>query len=104
MIEIILTRPLTIYNSSEPINSAVFSKAKPLRFPRLVIDFDQIHCDTSKVFASFSFIAFERKMIPFFRFSKATFLSFTFFLQILNLCAVGFLIKQLFYSSLLDMK
>ena len=36
MIEIIFTRPMTIYNSSEPINSAAFSKAKPLRSPRLV--------------------------------------------------------------------
>ena len=36
MIEIIFTRPMTIYNSSEPINRATFLKAKPLRSPRLV--------------------------------------------------------------------
>ena len=34
---IIFARPLTIYNSSEPINSALFSRAKPLLSPRLVI-------------------------------------------------------------------
>ena len=36
MIEIIFTRPMTINNSSEPINRAAFSKAKPLRSPRLI--------------------------------------------------------------------
>ena len=36
MIEINFTRPLTSYNSSEPINSAPFSRAKSLRSPRLV--------------------------------------------------------------------
>ena len=34
MIEIIFTMPLTIYKSSEPINSALFSRAK--RSPRLL--------------------------------------------------------------------
>ena len=36
MIEINFTRPLTSYNSSESINSALFSRAKSLRSPRLV--------------------------------------------------------------------
>ena len=54
MIEIIFTRPLTIYNSSEPINSALFSRAKPLLSPRLVklnsFNFDWKRCNTSKGF------------------------------------------------------
>jgi len=54
MIEIIFTRPLTIYNSSEPINSALFSRVKPSRSPRLVklnsFNFDWKRCTTSKGF------------------------------------------------------
>ena len=54
MIEIIFTRPMTIYNSSEPINRAAFSKTKPLRCPRLVklnsFNFDQKRCNTWKGF------------------------------------------------------
>ena len=54
MIEIIFTRPMTIYNSSEAINTALFSKAKPLCSPRLVLlnsfNFDQRRCNTSKGF------------------------------------------------------
>ena len=72
-IEIIFTRPLTIYNSSEPITSALFSRAKPLRSPRPVklnsFNFDWKRCSTSKGFRALFFIAFSRKMIPFFRFS-----------------------------------
>ena len=85
MIEIIFTRPLTIYNSSELINSALFSKAKPLRSPRLVslnsFNFDQKRCNISKGFRALLFIAFDRKMIPFFRFSLKlrSFLSLLFF-------------------------
>ena len=64
---------LFIYNSSEPINSAVFSRAKPLRFPRLVklnsFNFDRNVATHRKVFAPFLFIEFARKMILFFRFS-----------------------------------
>ena len=54
MIEIIFTRPLTIYNSSEPLNSALFSRAKPLHSPRLVklnsFNFDGKRCNASKGF------------------------------------------------------
>ena len=50
MMEIVFTIPLTIYNSLEPINSALFSKAKPLRSPRLVklnsFNFDRKPCHT----------------------------------------------------------
>ena len=54
MIELIFARPMTIHNSSEPINSALFSKAKPLRSPWLVklnsFNFDEKRCKTSKSF------------------------------------------------------
>ena len=82
MIEIIFTRPLTIYNGSEPINSALFSRAKPLSSPRLVklnsFNFDWKRCKTSK---GFLFLAFALKMIPFLRFSLklCSFLSLFFF-------------------------
>ena len=70
MIEIIFTRPLTIYNSSEPINSALFPRAKPLRSPLLVelnsFNFDLKRCNTSKGFRALFVCS---KMIPFFRFS-----------------------------------
>ena len=75
---------------------------KPSRSPRLVslnsFNFDQNLATHRKVFAPFLFIAFVRKMIPFFRFSKAAFRSmvFIFFLR--------FSIKQLFYLGLLDKK
>ena len=88
MIEIIFTRPMTIYNSSEPTNRAVFSKAKPLRThsPRLVQL--RVHSTLTrnvathrKVFVPFLFITFDRKMISFFRFSLKlrSFLSVFFF-------------------------
>ena len=85
MIEIIFTRPMTIYNSAEPINRATFSKAKPLRSPRLVqlnsFNFDRNVATHRKVFAPFLFITFDRKMISFFRFSLKvrSFLSLFFF-------------------------
>ena len=85
MIEIIFTRPMTIYNSSDPINRAAFPKAKPLRSPRLVqlnsFNFDQKLATHRKVFAPFLFITFDRKMISFFRFSLKlrSFLSLFFF-------------------------
>ena len=87
MVEIIFTRPLTIYNSLEPINSALFSRAKPLRSPRLVklhsFSFGWKRCNTSKgLRALFVFLEFARKMIPFFRFS----LTFTFFFRLSPLC------------------
>ena len=54
MIEIIFTRPLTIYDSSEPMNSALFSRGKPLRYPWLVkltsVNFDWKRCNISKGF------------------------------------------------------
>ena len=59
MIEITFTRPLTFYNSSGPINSALFSKVKPLRSPRVVslnsFNFDQKRCNTSKGFRHHAF-------------------------------------------------
>ena len=63
---------------------------KPSRSPRLVslnsFNFDQNVATHRKVFAPFLFIAFARKMIPFFRFSKAAFRSlfFYFFLKVFN--------------------
>ena len=108
MIKIIFTRPLTIYNSSQPINSALFSKEKTLRFPRLSLNsfnFDQKRCNTSKGFRALFIYCIWSKNDSFLSvFSKAAFLSFTFFSSDSQLCVVGFLIKQLFYSGLLDMK
>ena len=57
-----------------------------------------------KVFAPFLFIAFDREMIPFFRFSLKLRSFLSLFSSDSQLCDVGFLIKQLFYSGLLDMK
>ena len=91
MIEIIFTRPVTIYNSSESMNSALFSRAKPLRSPRLVklnsFNFDWKRCTTSKGFFALLFIAFARKRIPFFRLSLKlrSFLSLCFF-RLLTMC------------------
>ena len=84
MIEIIFTRPLTIYNSSEPMNSALFSRAKPLRSPRLVklnsFNFGWKRCNTSKGFRALFIYFICSKMIPFFRFSlkQRSFLSLFF--------------------------
>ena len=89
MIEIIFTRPMTIYNSAEPINRTAFSKAKPLRSPRLVqlnsFKFDQKRCNTLKGFRAL-FVYYVLSENDFFLsvFSKGAFLSFSFFLQILN--------------------
>ena len=75
MIEIIFTRPLTIYDSSEPINWALsFFKSEAFTFSSAsLIEFIQTLTRNvathRKVFAPFLFIAFDRKMIPFFRFS-----------------------------------
>ena len=57
-----------------------------------------------KVFAPFLFIAFDRRTIPFFGFPYSCVPIFHFFSSGSQLCVVGFLIKQLFYSGLLDMK
>ena len=106
MIEIIFTIPRTIYNSSEPRNSALFSKAKPLRSPRLVklnsFNFDEKPCKFSRPF--YLLHSVDLKNDSFFSVSsKAAFLSFPFFSDS-HLCVVEFLIKQLFHSGLLDMK
>ena len=65
MIEIIFIRPLTIYNSSEPINCVLSSKAKPLLSAQLVssnsFNFDRNVGTQKKVFAPFLFIAFDRQ-------------------------------------------
>ena len=109
MIEINFTRPLTIYKSSEPINSALLSRAKPLRSPRPVklnsFNFDWKRCNRSKGFrALFVYCICSNNDSFLSVFSKAAFLSFNFFSSDFQLCVVGFLIKQLFYSGLLDMK
>ena len=57
-----------------------------------------------EVFAPFLFIAFDRQTIPFFGFLYSCVPIFHFFSSDSQLCVVGFLIKQLFYSGLLDMK
>ena len=80
MIEIIFTIPLTIYNSSEPINSALFSRAKPLSSPRLVkvnsFNFDWKRCNTSKGFrALFVYGSCSKNEYFLSDFSNAAFLS-----------------------------
>ena len=109
MIEIIFKRPLTIYNSSELVNSAVFSKAKPLRSPRLgylnLFNFDQKRCNISKGFPAVFVYCISSKNDSFLSvFSEATFLSSIFFSSDSQFCVEGFLIKQLLYSGLQDMK
>ena len=86
---------MTIYNSSKPINWAVFSKAKPLRSPRLVqltsFKFDQKRCNTSKSFRPFFVYCIWSTIDSFFSvFSIAAFLSFTAFSSDSQLCVVGF--------------
>ena len=97
MIEIIFTIPLTIYNSSEQINSGLFSRAKSS--PRLVIfvkcsprlvnlnslNFDMSRCNTSRGFRGLFVHCICSKNDSFLSvFTKAAFLSFAFFLQIIN--------------------
>ena len=101
MIEIVFTRPLTTYNNSEPIISALFSRAKPLRSPRLVqlnsFKFDQKPCNPlrfSRPFCLLHLLGFLQSSNPFSHFFPSDSQS----------CVVGFLIKQLFFSGLLDMK
>ena len=97
MIEIIFTMPLTIYKSSEQINSALFSRAKRsprlLKFvkrsPRLVnlnsFNFDLKRWKTRKGFcALFVYCIFSKNGSFLSVFCKAAFLCFTFFLQIIN--------------------
>ena len=77
MIEIIFTRPLTIYDSSEPMNSALFSRGKPLPSPWLVksnsFNFDWKRCSTSKG----CICSKNDSLLSVF--SKAAFFSFSFF-------------------------
>ena len=100
MIEIIFTRPLTIYNSSEPINSAFFSRAKPIRSPRLVklnsFNYDRKRCNKSKGFrALFAYSNCSKNDSFLSVFSKTVFLSFTFFLQILIMC------RRVFHNTII---
>ena len=111
MFEIIFTRPLTIYNTTEAIISALFSRAKPLRSPRFVtfnlFNFDRKRCDMIERFSRpFSLLHCDllEKGFVLSVFSKDGFLSFTFFPSDSQLCVAGFLIRQLFYSDLLDME
>ena len=83
MIEIIFTTPLTIYDRSEQINSALFSRAKPIRSPRLVklnsFNFDWKRCNTFKGFRALFVDCICSKNDSFFSvLSKAEFLSFIF--------------------------
>ena len=57
-----------------------------------------------KVFALLVYCIWSRGYFYFSVSSIGAFLSFTFFCSGSQLCVVGFLIKQFFYSSLLDMK
>ena len=73
MIEIIFKRPLAIYNCSEPLNSGLSFKSGAFPFSSAsLIELIQLWPETvathRKVFAPFLFIAFDRKMILFFRF------------------------------------
>ena len=109
MFEIIFARPLTIYNTTEPINSALFSRAKPLRSPRLVkfnlFNFYRKRCNMIERFSRpFSLWHLLEKWFVLSVFSKDGFLSFTFFPSDSQLCVAGFLIRQLFYSDLLNME
>ena len=111
MIEITFTRPLTTYNNSEPIISALFSRAraKPLRSPRLAkfknsFKFDRKRCNTSRFSRPFCLLHLLENDSFLLVFSKAAILSLTLFTSDSQSCVVGFLIKQLFFSGLLDMK
>ena len=84
--------------------STFFSRAKPLRSPQLVklnsFNFDWKRCNTSKGFRGLFVYCICSKNESFLSvFSKAAFLSFTFFSSGYQLCVLGFLIKQLFYSG-----
>ena len=91
MIEITFTRPLPIYNSSDPINSALFSRAKPLRSPQLVksnsFNFVWKHCNTLKGFCALFVYCICSKNDSFLSvFSKAAFLYFSFFFRLSIVC------------------
>ena len=91
MIEISLTRPLTIYSSSDPINSALFSRAKHLRSPRLVklnsFNFERKRCNTSKGFRALFVQCICSKNDSFLLvFSKAAFLSLIFSFRFSIMC------------------
>ena len=86
MIEITFTTPLTTYNNSEPIISALFSSAKPLRSPRLAklknsFKFDRKRCDTSRFSRPFCLLDLLENDSFLSVFSKAAILSLTPFLQ-----------------------
>ena len=82
--------PLTTYNNSKPIISALFSResAKPLRSPRLVklnsFKFDRKRCNTSRFSRPFCLSHLLENDFFLLVFSKAAILSLTFLLQILN--------------------
>ena len=124
VIEIISTIPLTNYKSSEQINSALFSRAKRShrlvkfvkrsprlvefsRSPRLVtlnlLNFDLKRCNTLKGFRAFLVHCIFSKIDSFLSvFSKAAFLSFTFFFFRLSIMCCRVFNEQLFYSGLRD--
>ena len=88
--------------SSEPINCALFSKAKPFRSPRLIsLNSFRNVAPRPKVFAPFLFIAFDRQNEFFFPFfSVAAFLSFTLSWSDSQLRIVGFLIVTILLLGL----
>ena len=110
MIEIIFKRPLTIYNSSEPINLALFFKSEAFMFSSAcLIEFIQLWPETLQHIERFSdpfcLLHLIEKWFFSFRFLWSYVPFFHFFSSSdSQLCVEGFLIKQLFYSGLLDMK
>ena len=108
MIEIIFTRPMTIYNSAEPINGAAFFKSEALTFSSAsLIEFIQLWPETLQHIERFSrpfcLLHLIGKWFLSFGFLWSCVPFFHFFSSDSQLCVVGFLIKQLFYSGLLDM-
>ena len=87
MIETIFTRPLTISNSSEAINSALFFKSEASTFSSasLIIEFIQL-CFR----ALFAYCILLKTGSLLSVFSEAAFLSFTCFSSDSQSCVVGF--------------
>ena len=84
-----------------------FFKSEALTFSSAsLIEFIQLWPETSQHIERFSrpFCLLHLIDNLFSAFSITVFLSFNFFSSDSQLCVVGFLIKQLFYSGLLDMK
>jgi len=90
---------------SEPITIKIFSpKRVPLRSHRSsFIDsfsFGKKRCNTLQSFGAFFAQSCDRFLFPFSLFSHF----FSFFIYFITITVVEFLIKQLFYSGLLDIE